>query len=101
VIDEVTLGKTPRQLVAKGMRPCFRVLLHQLGAVVNARDQHGRTAVHWMVITATSEFADEQVQFKPADSRLQDGLETAGVRTGADELREPWLVSQDQEQPAQ
>lgn len=70
------------------------VLVQHLGAAVDARDQAGRTAVHWMIFTAISDYSDDEVQFKPPDPRLQRGLLTAGVKPGANELKEPFLVSQ-------
>lgn len=90
----MTCGKDERKLVVRGMRAGVKVLVQHLGAAVDARDQAGRTAVHWMVFTAISDYSDDEVQFKPPDPRLQRGLLTAGVKPGAGELKEPFLVSQ-------
>lgn len=94
VLEEVTCGKNDRKLVVHGMRAGVKVLVQHLGAAVDARDQAGRTAVHWMVFTAISDYADDEVKFKPPDPRLQRGLMTAGVKPGPDELKEPFLVRQ-------
>ena len=92
VIEEVTCGKAAHPMLVRGMTACFSVLLRHLSAAPDARDTAGRTAAHWLVITAISEFEQEEVQFKPNDSRLQAGLETAGVKPPADDMGEPWLV---------
>ena len=80
-------------MLVQGMTACFRVLLDYLDAAPDAVDSDGHSAVHWQVFMATSDFSEETIKFKPADERLQAGLETAGVAPGSEESAEPWLWS--------
>jgi hypothetical protein len=94
VIDEVTCGRGVHAMQVNGMRAAFSVLLRHLKAAVDAQDARGRTAVHWLVITACTDYAEEgEVPSKPPDERLKAGLESAGAKPAEDEMDEPWLVS--------
>jgi hypothetical protein len=90
VLEQVNCGKTDKKLRVQGTQACFKVLLQQLNAAVDARDSYGRTTVHWLVLTAIADFPSEtKVKEKPKDPRLKLGLETAGVPPGDDEMPEP------------